>query len=358
MSHMKSSRLLIAAFNNDKSLAKPVKEKIKSALDQFKKQANTVKSRVSDGKPATAEMRQLNSSSAAIVEFASSRQLPPAAGEPWSAIQGGMGTLRQAFGIAPQAMLRLVVTPMKTAERHELKHNEVADTLQETFIRLERNRSALLAGAAAVVAIGLAWGAYTFFTSQRDNKAGGLLAQALVIAESQVVPPIAPAPGQSAPPAAPNTFPSETARLEAAVPKFLAAADAYPSTQAGIAARFQAAAGLATLGKTGEARTQYDAVIAADGRGLYGRMARLGVAEIDVKAKQFDPAIATLRELSLDARGDLPVDAILVQLAQAYAAAGKKTEAHQALTRVTTEFATSPYAADAKKLLETLKVGA
>ena len=63
-------------------------------------------------------------------------------------------------------------------------------------------------------------------------------------------------------------------------------------------------------------------------------------------------------ELSLDARGDLPVDAILVQLAQAYAAAGKKTEAQQALQRVATEFATSPYAADAKKLLETIKGGA
>jgi predicted negative regulator of RcsB-dependent stress response len=173
-----------------------------------------------------------------------------------------------------------------------------------------------------------------------------------------VVPPIAPAPGQAPPPQAPNTFPSETARLEAALPKFIAAADAYPSTQAGISARFQAAATLAALGKTDEARKQYEAVVAADGRGLYGRMARLAVAELNVKTKQFEPAIATLRELSLDARGDLPVDAILVQLAQAYAAAGKKAEAQQALTRVTTEFATSPYAADARKLLESLKAGA
>ncbi len=247
---------------------------------------------------------------------------------------------------------------MKTTERHELKHNEVADTLQEALVRLERNRSTLLTGVAAVVVAGLAWGAYSFFTAQRNTKAGALLAQALVVAESQVVPPIAPAPGQAAPPQAPNTFPSETARLEAALPRFIAAADAYPSTQAGISARFQAAATLAALGKTDAARKQYEAVVAADGRGLYGRMARLAVAELNVKAKQFDPAIATLRELSLDARGDLPVDAILVQLAQAYAAAGKKTEAHQALTRVTTEFATSPYAADARKLLGSLKAGA
>ena len=66
-------------------------------------------------------------------------------------------------------------------------------------------------------------------------------------------------------------------------------------------------------------------------------------------------AIATLRDLSLDAKGDLPVDAILLQLGQAYVAAGKTTEARQTFERVTTEFATSPYAADAKKQLDALK---
>ena len=247
---------------------------------------------------------------------------------------------------------------MKTTERHELKHNEVADTLQGAFIQLEQNRKVILTIAGSVLAVAAIWGGYAYFTAQKEAKAGALLAQALVIAEAQVVPPIAPAPGQTAPPAAPGTYPTEAAKLEAVLPKFQAVADAYPSTQSGISARYHAAAGLTALGKSDQARTQYEAVMTADGRGLYGRMARLGIAELDVKAGKFDPAIATLRELSLDARGDLPVDAILVQLAQAYVAAGKKTEAQQALARVTTEFATSPYAADAKKLLETIKPGA
>ena len=247
---------------------------------------------------------------------------------------------------------------MKTTERHDLKHNEVADTLQEAYLQLERNRRTILTVAGVVLAVAAIWGGYSFFTAQKEAKAGALLAQALVVSEAQVVAPVAPAPGQTAPPPAAGTYPSEAAKLAATVPKYLAAADAYPSTQAGISARYQAAAALMSQGKPDEARKQYEAVIAADGRGLYGRMARLGVAELDVKAGKFDPAIATLREFSLDARGDLPVDAILVQLAQAYVAAGKKTEAQQALARVTTEFATSPYAADAKKLLETIKPGA
>ena len=183
---------------------------------------------------------------------------------------------------------------MKTTERHELKHNEVADTLQGAYLQLERNRTTILTVAGAVLAVAAIWGGYSYFTAQKEAKAGALLAQALVVAEAQVVPPIAPAPGQTAPPPAAGTYPSEAAKLDATVPKYLAAADAYPSTQAGISARYQAAAALMAQGKPDEARTQYEAVIAADGRGLYGRMARLGVAELDVKAGKFDPAIATL----------------------------------------------------------------
>ena len=44
-----------------------------------------------------------------------------------------------------------------------------------------------------------------------------------------------------------------------------------------------------------------------------------------------------------------------MQLARTYAAAGKKVEASQTYKRVTDEFATSAYAADARREMETLK---
>jgi TolA-binding protein len=247
---------------------------------------------------------------------------------------------------------------MKTTERHELKHNELTDALSATYVSLEQNRKNVTIGVGVLLAVLAVWGGYAFYTSQRDAKAGALLAEALVVTEAQVVPPVAPAEGQPAPPVAPNTYPTEQAKLEAALPKLLAAADAYPASAAGIAARYQAAGTLASLGKATEAHQRFQEVVDRDPRGLHGRMARLAVAELDVKAKRYDAAIKTLQELSLDARGDLPIDAVLVQLAQAYAEAGKKAEAQQALQRVTTEFATSPYAADAKKQLEALKAGA
>jgi tetratricopeptide (TPR) repeat protein len=238
---------------------------------------------------------------------------------------------------------------MKTTERHELKHNELTDALSATYVTLEQNRRNVTIGLGVLLAVLAIWGGYAFYASQRDAKAGALLAEALVVTEAQVVPPIAPAEGQAPTPPAPNTYPTEQAKLEAALPKLLAAADAYPASAAGT---------LASLGKATEARQRFQEVVDRDPRGLHGRMARLAVAELDVKAKQYDTAIKTLQELSLDARGDLPIDAVLVQLAQAYAQAGKKAEAQQALQRVTTEFATSPYAADARKQLEALKAGA
>ncbi len=250
---------------------------------------------------------------------------------------------------------------MKPSERQKLKHDEVKETLQDVYGRLEHNRSRVVGVFVAVVVILLAVGGWMLFQAQRANKAGALLAEGLVISEAPVVPPAPPAePGQPAPPSTlpAGSFPTEKAKLEAALPKFLATAEAYPSTQAGIAARYYAASTLVALGKPEEGRQRYQEVIEADGRGLYGRMARLGVAEIDVKTKNYDAAITSLRELSLDVKGDLPIDAVLVQLGQAYMAAGKTAEAQQTFQRVTTEFANSPYAADARKRLDGLKAGA
>jgi len=245
---------------------------------------------------------------------------------------------------------------MKTAQRHQLKHNEVAETLQDVYGRLESNRKTIFAVIVAILVVGGAAAAMMYVSGQKNDKASAMLAEAVTVSEAQVVPPVQGVPGQPPPPPPPaGSYPSEAARTEAALPKFIAAADAYPSTESGISARYRAAALLATLGRGQQARDQYQKVAAADGRGLYGRMSQLALAHLDIQDKEYDAAIATLRELSLDAKGDLPIDAILLQLGQACVAAGKTTEARQALERVTTEFATSPYAADARKTLDTLK---
>jgi TolA-binding protein len=246
---------------------------------------------------------------------------------------------------------------MKTSERHHLKQNQLAETLAETLDRIEQDRKRWLAIGAGVLVLALALGGYSWWRSDRTAKSSALLAEAQVVLDAPVVPPQAPPePGQPAAPKVeptPGSYPTERAKLEAALPKLMAAADAYPSTPAGLSARYQAASVLVSLGRDADAAQRYQEVADKDG-GLYGRMARLGLANVQVRQGKFDPAIATYKELSATAKDDLPVDGVLMALGRAYVAAGKKTEAGQTFKRIGDEFPTSSYAAEAKKALETL----
>jgi TolA-binding protein len=96
-------------------------------------------------------------------------------------------------------------------------------------------------------------------------------------------------------------------------------------------------------------------VIDRAGSNIYGQMARLGVAEAQARAGQYEQAINTFKELSLRKDGPLPVDGILMQLGRAYLDAGKRTDAQQTFNRLVEEFPESPYTGDARRELENLK---
>jgi len=251
---------------------------------------------------------------------------------------------------------------MKSIERHRIKEDQFVSTLHDTFERIEQNRKQLLWGVVAAIVLAAAVGGFMWWRQQTHAKASALLAEALAVAEAPVVPPPPPAGStlnEATPPPPPaNSFPTEQARSQAALPKFLAAADAYPSTVPGLAARYHAAATLVALGRDAQAEQRYQEVIEKAGTGLYGRMARLGLAEVQVRQKKYEPAINTLKELSTSAKDELPLDGVLMQLGRTYAMAGRKAEAVQTYQRLTTEFPTSAYAGDARKELDTLKAGA
>ena len=94
----------------------------------------------------------------------------------------------------------------------------------------------------------------------------------------------------------PGTYPTDRARLEAALPKLMAVADAYPASDAGIMARYRAAAALVAVGRTPEGIQRYKEVV-EKGKGAYQAMARLGIGEAHLIAGQFDQAIASFKEV-------------------------------------------------------------
>ncbi len=247
---------------------------------------------------------------------------------------------------------------MKTNERHHLKENELANALGHAQYWAGSNSRTIITLIAVVVVIGGGVLAYSAWSRSSDNQARTLLAEAMVIEEARVMPP-APPSGMTNDPNAlggqlPGTYPTEQAKLEAALPKFQAAADAYPSTDPGLTARYHVATTLIALGRFADAVPHYDQVIAGS-NALLARSARLGKAEAQIRAQQYDPAIATLKEIVDRKEATLPADAVLMELARAYKLAGKTEDARKTLNQVVEQHADSQYAGDARSELEKLK---
>jgi TolA-binding protein len=239
---------------------------------------------------------------------------------------------------------------MKRTERHHLKENELQNVMRQVREAFETRRGEMTTVVVLVVVLGVAAAGYVAWRERGRTKANALLAEALTVQAARVSPP--PAPGA---PSGGLYFATERERAQAALTKFKVAADAYPSSDAGIYARYQEASTWLALGSAAQAAAAYQQVIATAGDGLHGQMARLGLAEAQVAAGQFDPAINTYKELSQRKDGSLPVDGILIQLGRAYLGAGKRTDAQLTFTRLVDEFPESPFSGDAKRELENLK---
>ncbi len=247
---------------------------------------------------------------------------------------------------------------MKTTERHHLKENELANALGQAQHWAGGNSKTLLTVIGGIVLVGAVVLGVITYRNNTDNKARAMLAEAMVIEEARVMP-AGPPPGTTNDPNAiagqpPGTYPTEQAKLEATLPKFQAAADAYPSSEAGITARYHLAKNLVTLGRFDEAIKAYDQVLAS-GNALLARGARLGKAEAQLRAGQYDPAIATLKQMVDQKEAALPAEAVLMELARAYKLAGKTEDARKTLTLIVEQHAETQYASEARAEIERLK---
>src|SRR5437870_3755768 len=118
---------------------------------------------------------------------------------------------------------------MKRAERHHLKENELqtlARDLRERYEGRRRETTALLAVAAVVAAVAIGFFAWR---ERVQTRAASMLAEAIAVKDARIGPPGTVEQGLR--------FNNERERAQAALTKFKAAADAYPSTDAGLFAR-------------------------------------------------------------------------------------------------------------------------
>jgi TolA-binding protein len=239
---------------------------------------------------------------------------------------------------------------MKRTERHHLKENELERLAMQARETMDARRRELTVAVAVIGIIAAGVIGYFVWNQRVEGRAQAMLADALAVESARIGPPAAPGTVNPS-----LSFPTERERAQAAVAKFKATADAYPSTDTGIFARYKEAAANMMLGASAEAAKAYQDVIDRAGSGVYGQMARLGLAEAQARAGQYDQAINTFKELSQQKDGPLPVDAILMELGRTYVEAGKPAEAQQTFNRLVEEFPESPFNEAAKKELEALK---
>lgn len=236
---------------------------------------------------------------------------------------------------------------MKAAERQRLKENDFVRTVEQTVGAIKGHRDQFTLGAIVVAVVILGAGGYFFWSHSRDNRAGEMFGEAMAITESPISPP-STLPGAVQ---APGTYPTDKARQEAALAAFQAVAKAYPSTNAGMAGSYQAASALLTLDRLQEAEQAFQDVATRAGSGLYGPLARLGLAETYAAERQFDKAIPVYNDLAAQRDGTLPVDGILMQLGQTCVQAGRTQDARAAFKRVVDEFPESTYVQSARQQL-------
>jgi TolA-binding protein len=239
---------------------------------------------------------------------------------------------------------------MKAQERRHLKENEFAATTIQVVETLRENRDRFVMGsviAFVVIAIG---GGYWYWHKHTNDEASSLLGIGMSIAQAPIVPPpTLPGVAQTA-----GTYPTDQARQEAALQTFQQVATQYPSTSSGLTARYQSGAALLALNRLPEAEQAFSAVADKAGTSLYGSMARLARAEVLRYEGKYDEAIKALTDLAAERDGMLPVDGVLMQLAQTCLKAGKTQEARAAFKRVVDEFPDSNYVQEARQQLATI----
>jgi len=240
---------------------------------------------------------------------------------------------------------------MKAKARHDLRQNDFAEAAARvvTAVRERPNQIlGVIVGAVLVVAL---LAGFLYWRKHSADASGALLGIAMAQAEAQIAP-ASTLPGAQQ---ASGTFPTVQARSEAALKSFQAVVDQYPSSNAALVARYQIGAQLLSLGKYPEAEQAFKSVRDSSAPALYQSMAKLGLAQTLLAEGKNDDAIKAFTDLAADRDGPLPVDGILMQLAEADAKAGKTADARAAFKRVVDEFPESTYVSDARQRMAAME---
>lgn len=237
---------------------------------------------------------------------------------------------------------------MARLHRQELKHDEFVDTFDELLLYVEEHGWLLLTLVLAVVLAGGTLGGFYWYSLRQERQATTALGAALLTYEAPVQTGLPPLPGEGPQ----KTFPSESAKLQAAEKEFAAVRQNFPRTRAALLSKHYEAlckfengetqAALAALEELSRAPDRNVAALAQHRlAGFYESQGRRADAEKLYRQLAEHPTITVPRATAMLALANL-------------LAASNPLEARQLLEQVRVEYPNTTISAEATRRLDLL----
>jgi len=235
---------------------------------------------------------------------------------------------------------------MTKLHRKELKQDEVRERVAEAVRSVKiHGREALYMVVIVLAVAGIAFAWYFYERNQQEN-AQNLLGQAM----EKFNAPVAVQADPNLPKPAYN-FLSETQKYTEARKDFENVYSKYGNTPAADMARYMAGICSFYLKDNTKAEQYLKQSSKTSDRNILYYQSRLALADLYSKSKRYDEAIKVLNEALNRPKPQVPLEYVLMQLAETYEKAGKNKEARDTYQKIANDYKDSPISFQAQQKL-------
>jgi len=231
--------------------------------------------------------------------------------------------------------------------REEIKRDEVVEAVERSASFMEKHAKTLVLVVVAVLVMTAVILGVTWWMSHQAAEANTALTEALEVYRAPVgaAAPVSAEPDEA--------FADEAARTARASELFQAVKDDYGMTDAADVAGVYLAQIAADAGETERARELWQGFIDDHDDHVLAGQVRVNLIHLDRQEGQSEAVVARLEPMLEDAPDDrvLPADVVLWELAQTYDELDRSDEAEDIYRRLSEEYPTSAYAAEARQRL-------
>jgi len=235
---------------------------------------------------------------------------------------------------------------MTKLHRKDLKQDEVREKVAEAVKSVTlhgREVAYIIVTVVAVAAIAFAW----FFYERKQQEAGqNLLGQALEKFNAPVAAPVDPNM-----PKPTYNYSTETQKYQEALKDFETVISKYGNTPAADMSRYMAGICSFYLKDNSKAEQYLKQSSRVSDRNILYYQSRIALADLYSKTNRLNEAIALLQEALKRPKPQVPLESMLMQLADFYEKAGKKKEAKDTYQKIVNEYKDSPTSFEAQQKL-------